>query len=59
MGTQKKKSGGAKKIGRNVAKCKVYRDRGTREMNKARKAKKEVTKAAKLARKRERRAKRD
>lgn len=59
MGTQKKKSGGAKKIGRNVAKCKVYRDRGIREMNKARKAKKEVTKAAKLARKKARRVDKD
>ena len=32
-----KKSGGAKKIGRNGARCKVYRDRGVREKNKARK----------------------
>ena len=32
-----KKSGGAKKIGRNGARCKIYRDRGVREKNKARK----------------------
>ena len=52
----RKKSGGAKKIGRNIAKCKVYRTLGIREKNKARKAHKEKVKAAKLARKRARRA---
>ncbi len=52
MGIQKKKSGGAKKIGRNEAKCKVYRQNGTREVNKARKAHKEEVKRAKLERKR-------
>ncbi len=55
MGTQGRKSGGAKKYGRNVAKCKVYRESGTRERNKARKAHKERVKAAKLERKRLRR----
>jgi len=60
MGTQKtqRKKGGARKIGRNIAKCKVYRDAGTREKNKRRKARKEVKKAEKLARKRTRRGNR-
>ena len=53
---KRKKSGGGKKIGRSVAKCKRYRDAGTREKNKARKqvkqACKEAKKAEKLARKR-------
>jgi len=51
----RKKSGGAKKIGRSLKKCAVYKSLGTREKNKARKAHREVVKAAKLARKRERR----
>lgn len=55
MATKQKRKGGAKKIGRNVAKCKVYRDLGVREKNKARKARKEAVKAAKLVRKLERR----
>jgi len=48
-----KKSGGAKKIGRNAAKCKAYRALGIREVNKARKKvrheKRVAKKAAKLA----------
>jgi hypothetical protein len=52
-----RKKGGARKIGRNLAQCKVYRDRGTREFNKARKQakhrkaleKKAARKARKLA----------
>ena len=51
-----RKSGGAKKYGRNLAQCKRYRDLGTREKNKARKAKKEAKKAEKLAAKKARRA---
>ena len=53
--TSRKKSGGAKKIGRSLAKCARYRLLGTREMNKARKARKERKKAEKLALKRARR----
>ena len=37
-----KKSGGAKKIGRNGARCKIYRDRGVREKNKARKVRRHL-----------------
>lgn len=51
-----KRKGGAKKIGRNEVKCKAYERAGTREANKARKARKEVVKAAKLARKKARRS---
>ena len=47
--TQGKRKGGAKKIGRSLAKCKAYRDAGTREKNKARKARKEAKKALKRA----------
>ncbi len=54
----RKKSGGAKKIGRNIAKCKVYRALGIREKNKARKARKEKVKAAKKARQKARQAER-
>ena len=50
----RKKSGGGKKIGRNAAKCKRYRDLGIRENNKARKARKELKKSEKLAAKRAR-----
>ena len=35
-----KKKGGARKIGRNLASCKQYRDKGRREANKSRKQKK-------------------
>ena len=52
MAASKKKSGGAKKIGRSIAKCAAYKALGTRKKNKARKAHKERVKAAKLARKR-------
>jgi len=49
----RKKSGGAKKIGRNIAKCKAYRQLGIREINKSRKKlkheKRVAKKAAKLA----------
>lgn len=55
MGTQKRKSGGAKKIGRNEAKCKAYKAAGTREKNKARKARKEAKKTAKFAARKARR----
>jgi hypothetical protein len=47
--TQGKRKGGARKIGRSLAKCKAYRDAGTREKNKARKARKEAKKALKRA----------
>ena len=50
----RKKSGGAKKIGRSLKKCAVYKALGIREKNKLRKANKEKVKAAKLARKRAR-----
>ena len=52
--TSRKKSGGAKKIGRSLKKCAVYKALGIRDKNKARKAHKERVKAAKLARKRAR-----
>ena len=45
----RKKSCGGKKIGRAKAKCKLYRYSGRRELNKARKARKEVKKAEKRA----------
>lgn len=51
MAQKQSRKGGAKKYGRSLAKCKAYRDRGQREINKARKARKE---AKKLQRKRER-----
>lgn len=44
-----KRKGGAKKYGRNLAKCKAYRDSFTRERNKKRKARKEAKKTAKKA----------
>lgn len=54
---RKNKGGGAKKIGRNLAKCAKYKALGTLEKNKARKAKtqahKEEKKTAKLADRRE------
>jgi hypothetical protein len=57
MGTKvQRKKGGARKIGRDVDKCKLYKAYGTRDKNKARKARKESTKAAKFARKVARRA---
>lgn len=56
MANQQKKSGGAKKIGRNKIKCERYRSRGTKEKNKASKA---ATRAGKLARKANDRAWRD
>ena len=34
MADKQRKAGGAKKIGRNGAACKVYRSRGVREKNK-------------------------
>lgn len=37
MVTRQRKSGGAKKIGRNGAMCRVYRDRNVRMRNKLRK----------------------
>lgn len=43
----------AKKAGRNKAKCKTYRDRGIREINKARKAEKEAKRVARLQARRE------
>lgn len=36
MHTERKKSGGARKLGRNLAKCDLYRKRGIRERNKRR-----------------------
>jgi len=57
MGTKvQRKKGGARKIGRDTAKCKIYKAYGIRERNKERKARKEVAKAAKFARKVARRA---
>ena len=50
-----RKSGGARKYGRNLEKCARYRLEGRREHNKRRKALKEQKKAEKLARKRARR----
>lgn len=47
-----RKKGGNKKHGRNIEKCKRYRDSNRREINKARKAAKERKKAEKLAKKR-------
>jgi len=44
----KKKSGGAKKIGRNLKKCAIYRSEGRREKNKARKIAKEARRQEKL-----------
>ncbi len=55
-GQKVRKSGGAKKIGRNAAKCKAYRDAGTREINKARKAAKHKKRVAKKAAKKAARA---
>ena len=37
MSAQSKKSGGSRKVGRNGAMCKVYRDRNVRLRNKVRK----------------------
>ena len=58
MGNTKKqrRKGGAKKYGRSLAKCKAYRLAGTREKNKARKARKEAKKAEKRAAKKARRS---
>ena len=52
-GKGKNKGGGAKKIGRNKAKCARYRSAGIREKNKARKAVKQKTIEAKNKAKRE------
>ena len=54
--TSGRKSGGARKIGRNKVACERYRLEGRLERNKARKARKEAKKAEKLAAKRARRA---
>lgn len=45
---RKKKSGGAKKIGRNLKKCAKYRAEGRREKNKARRIAKEARRQEKL-----------
>jgi len=44
----KKKSGGAKKIGRSLKKCAKYRAEGTREKNKARRIAKEARRQKRL-----------
>ena len=53
---QNRKSGGAKKYGRMKEWCARYKANNVRGKNKRRKAHKEEVKAAKLARKRARRA---
>jgi len=53
MAQKQSRKGGAKKYGRNLAKCKAYRDRGQREINKTRKARKEAKKAERKALKEE------
>ncbi len=55
-GVSKKKSGGAKKLGRNAKKCTAYRQAGTREKNKARRLLKAFKREARLQRLREKRA---
>ena len=44
----KKKSGGAKKIGRSLKKCAVYRAEGKKEKNKARRIAKEARRQERL-----------
>ncbi len=44
----RKKSGGAKKIGRNLKKCAQYRAEGRREKNKARRIAKEARRQERL-----------
>ena len=44
----RKKSGGAKKIGRSLKKCAKYRAEGTREKNKARRLAKEERRQARF-----------
>lgn len=46
MARRESKSGGARKYGRNIAKCADYQARGTRESNKARRIARDALRAS-------------